>query len=83
VSGYFILTRPTQYQFARRTWRQLFCDLAQFLCLFGKTFLEAFELFETTALYHGMLRSIPSEEGGSATGVLITDEGQELCGDMV
>jgi hypothetical protein len=37
-----------------------------------KPIFESFGLFETTPQLHGVLLSIP-EEGGSATGVLITD----------
>ena len=45
----------------------------------GETFGEGLGLFETTPLQHGAAPLF--EEGGSATGVLITDECHGPCGD--
>jgi hypothetical protein len=54
---------------------------AQALRLFGETFFERVGLRETAALLLHGAAPIPLEEGGSATGVLITDDCHGPGGD--
>jgi hypothetical protein len=49
--------------------------LAQLCCFLGKAFFKGGSLCETTTLWHTLLH--PLRIGGSATGVLITDNCQE------
>ena len=53
--------------------------LAQLRCLHCKAFFKGCRLFETATLWHALLH--PFEVGGSATGVLITDESHVPSGD--
>jgi hypothetical protein len=59
--------------------RKLLCFFSETLGLFGQSLLKCVLVFKTASLRHGTAPF--RQEGGSATGVLITDKSQAPVGD--
>jgi hypothetical protein len=80
VGGDLGLPRPANEVFTFDARRDALCFVAKAFRVFVKTLIQRGDLSEATSLSH-VRCSIP-EEGGSATGVLITDVSQDPGGDV-
>lgn len=79
MSRGFGLADTAQQQLPRSTRRQLVGGFPETPSFVGEPMLKGFIVNDARALFHALLPFL--EEGGSATGVLITDKCHEPCGD--
>jgi hypothetical protein len=80
MRGGFGLPDTPQQQLAGQPWGKFCGGLPETRGFLEEPFLESLDMFETAALLRHRAYSLVTL-GGSATGVLITDESQVPCGD--